>query len=574
MELQGLEQILTWDCNARGLISSQHHLPPVAIFTPQVSFATLEPLLHVASFLEAPALLEVCCQFMREHLSLLNAIPLLMLSSSYGCLQLQTELVTLISREICYFASGSSSQSASRGAGGTRNNNSSSGSDGAVDQSPTGSSSAGRRGCGAAGCGEGCSACNSHHGSLAVTSFLQLPGDLLLDILRSKHLSVDSEAEVMQALVEWVAADITDRAPEAASLMAAVQLSSRAQLLSLQLQCGSQVQTAVLELMYSILSESGALEEESADSEQQQQQQQQQSARPSVDCAPNLGSDVTDALRRSSMGDALGHRAPVSGLLAAGGHDSEWRILRSVEIYDPRRDSWTAGPSLPQGVSFAGCAASPGHQVLLVGGTPLCSQVTSLGHGQDHWTVCPPLMAPRAHAGVAALAGSFYVLGGRSMVAQVQQRSAMAVATLGGRIYAVGGAGLRCVHRSLELFDRGAERWSLLGGELRTARKYTSAAVLGGRLYVVGGLDEVRTRLSSMEAYDPREGKWASMPDMKLPRSSCAAATLAGRLYVVGGSADEDGVHTQVEAWDGVAGRWSMCSAMGSGRSGLGLCSI
>lgn len=50
----------------------------------------------------------------------------------------------------------------------------------------------------------------------------------------------------------------------------------------------------------------------------------------------------------------------------------------------------------------------------------------------------------------------------------------MAVATLGGRIYAVGGAGLRCVHRSLELFDRGAETWSLLGGELRTARKYTS----------------------------------------------------------------------------------------------------
>lgn len=34
-------------------------------------------------------------QFMREHLSLLNAIPLLMLSSSYGCLQLQTELVSV-----------------------------------------------------------------------------------------------------------------------------------------------------------------------------------------------------------------------------------------------------------------------------------------------------------------------------------------------------------------------------------------------------------------------------------------------------------------------------------------------
>lgn len=50
----------------------------------------------------------------------------------------------------------------------------------------------------------------------------------------------------------------------------------------------------------------------------------------------------------------------------------------------------------------------------------------------------------------------------------------------------------------------------------------SQAAVLDGRLYVVGGVNESRTRLASVEALDPREGKWQV-------RHSLAWTCLGGR---------------------------------------------
>ncbi|GIL48096.1 hypothetical protein Vafri_4791 [Volvox africanus] len=134
-----------------------------------------------------------------------------------------------------------------------------------------------------------------------------------------------------------------------------------------------------------------------------------------------------------------------SYLLAAGGHDASWRSVKAVEMYDPRTDQWVAGPSLLQGLSFTGSALVPrsgsgfrsGHEpggsgikiscgaVYLVGGTPLCSSVWRLPWGSNGpvgqgWEPCPPLLMPRAHAGVVSIAGTLTVLGGRS---QVQQRT-------------------------------------------------------------------------------------------------------------------------------------------------------
>ena len=62
----------------------------------------------------------------------------------------------------------------------------------------------------------------------------------------------------------------------------------------------------------------------------------------------------------------------------------------------------------------------------------------------------------------------------------------------------------------------------------------SKAGVLGGRIIVVGGVNEMRTRLASVEALDPREGRWHSLAPLSAPRSSCGAAALQERLYVVG----------------------------------------
>ncbi len=43
-----------------------------------------------------------------------------------------------------------------------------------------------------------------------------------------------------------------------------------------------------------------------------------------------------------------------SNCCSAGGLDLSWRGLKSVELYDPRSDSWSWGPPLPAALPFAG----------------------------------------------------------------------------------------------------------------------------------------------------------------------------------------------------------------------------
>ena len=64
-----------------------------------------------------------------------------------------------------------------------------------------------------------------------------------------------------------------------------------------------------------------------------------------------------------------------------------------------------------------------------------------------------------------------------------------------------------------------------------------------GRVHVVGGMTARRGRLASMEAYDPREGRWSLLPPMSAARSSCGCAPFEGRLYVVAGAAADEVQH-------------------------------
>lgn len=66
------------------------------------------------------------------------------------------------------------------------------------------------------------------------------------------------------------------------------------------------------------------------------------------------------------------------------------------------------------------------------------------------------------------------------------------------------------------MFDGGRGRWELLPQQLVGERKYCAAATLAGRLLLLGGMSESRSRLNSMEGYDPREGHWQQLTAMKV----------------------------------------------------------
>ena len=66
------------------------------------------------------------------------------------------------------------------------------------------------------------------------------------------------------------------------------------------------------------------------------------------------------------------------------------------------------------------------------------------------------------------------------------------------------------------------------------ARGFLAAASLGERIYVVGGYDG-QTEMNTTEAYDPATGTWTALEPMQMGRSGLALVPVRDNLYALGG---------------------------------------
>lgn len=67
------------------------------------------------------------------------------------------------------------------------------------------------------------------------------------------------------------------------------------------------------------------------------------------------------------------------------------------------------------------------------------------------------------------------------------------------------------------------------------ARSEMQAATLGGKIYVVGGLQGMSNALARVDVYDPATDTWASAPPLPEGRHHYGMAVSGGKLYVIGG---------------------------------------
>ncbi|KAL6114796.1 uncharacterized protein ACO6RY_05475 [Pungitius sinensis] len=156
----------------------------------------------------------------------------------------------------------------------------------------------------------------------------------------------------------------------------------------------------------------------------------------------------------------------------------------------------------------------------------------------------------------------------RAAARMVNRRGNVAVATLGGQIYAVGGADhVRC-YSSVERYNPDTDSWSTDVAPLSSPRSGVSAVAMDGFLYAIGGHDGVAA-VSTVERYDPRMNTWSKQRAMLSRRSGAAAAVLGGHLYVMGGSDGEVALDS-VERYSPVDGAWSICAHMLSARENAG----
>lgn len=92
--------------------------------------------------------------------------------------------------------------------------------------------------------------------------------------------------------------------------------------------------------------------------------------------------------------------------------------------------------------------------------------------------------------------------------------------------------GVQCLNH-VERFCPKENKWTKVA-PMTTRRLGVAVAVLGGFLYAIGGSDGA-TPLNTVERYDPRQNKWAVVAPMSTRRKHLGCAVFNNFIYAVGG---------------------------------------
>ncbi|HSI79619.1 MAG TPA: kelch repeat-containing protein [Solirubrobacterales bacterium] len=299
------------------------------------------------------------------------------------------------------------------------------------------------------------------------------------------------------------------------------------------------------------------------------------------------------AARRVTLACAIA--AALAGLIAVAASGDE------SEAPPPERagGGWSAlAPSIFARTEVG--AARIGRQIYVVGGFNAGGDTTSRVARYDidtnRWRRVRRLPIAVNHAGVAALRGRLYVLGGnwparganaksprlyryapkRNRWQRLRNaptaRSAIAFAAIGRRLYAAGGsaAGNPRIRR-LEVYHPRRNRWRRRA-PMPTGRNHVAAAVVGKRLYVSGGRPgPVDGNRRTVESFAPGAG-WRVEPALETARSGHTAAVSGGRMVAFGGEELGPGGETiaAVEMLAPGATAWTPLPDMVTPRHGLG----
>lgn len=215
----------------------------------------------------------------------------------------------------------------------------------------------------------------------------------------------------------------------------------------------------------------------------------------------------------------------------------------------------------------------------------------------QRWTAGAPLPQPRSRLALAALGGRIYALAGETTEGVTGEVTVydpktngwlpaaskptavanVAAGVIGGALYAPGGStaggGVTDV---LEIYDPAADRWSTGPALPRPLTAY-ALAVWGDKLYVFGGWDGAAYRQETL-IFDPQTGAWQTGPALPGPRAFAGAATLKDVIYVAGGVAG-NGDLAELLAFDprgdpAKAVAWTVKAPMQQARAGLGLAAV
>ena len=274
-------------------------------------------------------------------------------------------------------------------------------------------------------------------------------------------------------------------------------------------------------------------------------------------------------------------------------------FTESLAAGDPA-DTWIDLPPLPVGRQEVGVAAL-GTDVYVVGGIladrSATGRVARFDTITEEWETLAPLPGNTRlhHIGCAAAGDKLYAVGGldrsfrgvatvfaydpdtdrwTGVASLLRARGASGVATLEGRIYAVGGQSGGTLFRDAEVYDPDEDSWAELP-PMPTARNHLAAAGLDGHLFAISG--RAAGLRAAVESFDPDTLQWTTRSAIPTARGGIAAAVLAGKIFVFGGEGntrDPRGVFHEVESYHPPSDTWQRRPDMPRPRHGIGAAAV
>lgn len=273
--------------------------------------------------------------------------------------------------------------------------------------------------------------------------------------------------------------------------------------------------------------------------------------------------------------------AELDGKLIVVGGYGRAECLRSVESYCPVTNTWSEQLSLGEARGRVQIAVIDG-TIFAVGGcngtteldTVECLALGNIEEKPKKWRKCSKLPCPRSNAGVCALNGKIYCIGGWNGQAGIKQcevycpktntwasiaplntgRCQSGVFAFNGKIWVVGGSDAWNCLGTVESYDPETDQWTF-SAPLLTARRGCGLAALNGKLYCVGGSDGNQS-LKTTEYFDEAAQTWVLGPALTTARSIVSVVVVEDRLYAIGGFSGKKFLNT-IEYYDADAKEWT-----------------
>ncbi|XP_053484667.1 kelch-like protein 6 [Ictalurus furcatus] len=370
---------------------------------------------------------------------------------------------------------------------------------------------------------------------------LELPLDVLVELLQRDELAVSDEECVYEAAMRWVKARHAERLPSLARVLAHVRLPLLEPCYFLE-KVESDAMIRSCTEVFPLLQEARAYH--------------------------LSGSEVISERTKPRL-----HQYQSEVFVIIGGCTKDEKFVSEVTCLDPLRRSRLEVAKLPgtdaesecdtrKWVEFA-CVTFR-NEVYLSGGKETQHDVWKYNASLNKWIQVEYLSTGRWRHKMAVLGGKVYVMGGfdgGQRLSSVEAYdpfhnswteaaplliavSSFSASSYGNCVYVIGGGpNGKLATNSLQCYHVAANKWTLKS-PMPIEAKCTNAVTFRDSIYVVGGA------MKALFSYSPGVDVWTLVTQLGSERASCGLSACCNKLFITGGRDDKNGVIATVLCWD------------------------